>query len=757
MEVYDIRAHDNSGGIVLRVHNGDSHIYVNPDMAFYMEVVSEDEEALEELVSSYGLSDEIELIDRGWDDVDNRQTVSVEYKTLAAKEKLKNVCEGHGIELFNADIPEELLWILENGHIRGNIMRKPLFFDIEVDPTGFAYWDQQEEEDKYQNRIYCIGAMDTNGIKRFFIDKDETMILKKFYAFAMNYTCISGWNSFKFDVPYIEGRTKRLGLKLDWRRIPQIDMMFSYGDYREKTKELGEVIYKSLDRVSTDYLGAGKVDIGGPKGIKKAWEEDWLALEIYCMHDVELLYELFYKIKGIKDLMEIEASKVQLGYLEPNRRYISSFIDNIFTKLALESRMAIPQMDRWQHRDSDAIRTKGAGGFVPKPIIGLHFNTVGIDFEALYPSIFMTHNNGINTVDWDREDEDAILSEELQFHKYPRGLNARFMEYMLKTRRKYRNARDEFDKGTVEYDDLDIKQNTFKLLLVAANGVLQEKKFRYKNQAVYNSITKTGQVYLKLLIEAGNKLGWKLLCGHTDGCYFTTPYETIEEIVEALPSAEKFIYDYVREKAQERWNIPDEYYAIRPRCEHICSHFYCMNRTSYVGKVIWDDGKYLAKPWFEAKGMPGVKYNTLPLLKEILKNVFKKVIFGVNPGEDYVPLVVDYLLSCRDDLFSGRRDDWLTFAQRVDKLEGRLPHNRAANILAEQGLFEPGMIIRFIRRANGSLILPDYEEKFEIDRRTYNYYWQGTVANWMKKLLPEVVGDRSLGFREAAETKTLDW
>jgi DNA polymerase I len=464
-----------------------------------------------------------------------------------------------------------------------------------------------------------------------------------------------------------------------------------------------------------------------------------------------------YKVKGIREMMDIEASKVQLGYLEPNRRYVSSFVDNVFSKIALQRRMAIPQMDRWQHRDPETLLAKGAGGYVPEPEIGLHFNIVSIDYFSLYPTIYMTHNNGINTVDWDREDEEAILSDELQFNNHPKALNAEFMEYLIGTRGEYRKERDKYEKGTDEYNDLDVKQNAFKSILVSANGVLEEKKFRYKNQAIYNSTTKTGQSYLKLLIEACESLGWELIGGDTDGAHFKTPYDTIEEIVEALPMAEEIIQNYVRTEAQARWNIPDELYAILPRCEQISSHFFYIAKKSYVRRIVWEDGKYLSKPRFDAKGMPGVKYNTLPLLKEILKNVFKEVIFNVERGTDYVPLVVDYLLKCRDDLFSGRRDDWLTFAQRVDKLDGRLPHNRAGKILAERGLFVPGMIISFIRRANGSLILPDYEEEVEVDRRTYNYWWQGATASWMKRLLPEVAGDRSLGFREASQTKKLDW
>jgi DNA polymerase elongation subunit (family B) len=488
------------------------------------------------------------------------------------------------------------------------------------------------------------------------------------------------------------------------------------------------------------------------------WDtQDWLGLELYNMNDVQIMYDLYHKLKGVREVMSIEATKVQLGYLKPNKRYVSAFVDNVFTRIAFSHKMAVPQMNRWKRRDDETVVTIGAGGFVPEPKEGLHFNIVSIDYFSLYPSIYITHNIGINTVDWNNEFEDSIKTEELSYRPTPKGLNAEFMEYLLETRREYRLERKKYQKGTPEYDDFNIKQSAFKDILVSANGVLEQKNFRYKSQPIYNSAVKTGQFYLQYLIEAAELLGWELVEADTDGGHFITPYETIEGIVENLKEAEAFIKNYVKEKAMARWNIPEEHYKMLPRCEAISSHFYCISRKSYIRRIVWDDGMFLEEPRFDAKGMPGVKYNTLPLLKEILKNVFKKVVFTVDRDTDYVALAVDYLLRIKDDLFSGRRDDWLTFAQRVDKLEGRLPHNRAAAILASRGLFEPGMIIKFIRRANGDIILPDYEKDFKVDFKTYSYYWAGTVAKWMQDLLPEVVGNKELGFKMAAPTKELVW
>jgi hypothetical protein len=177
-------------------------------------------------------------------------------------------------------------------------------------------------------------------------------------------------------------------------------------------------------------------------------------------------------------------------------------------------------------------------------------------------------------------------------------------------------------------------------------------------------------------------------------------------------------------------------------------------KKSYIMKIVYDDGKWLER--FDAKGMPGVKYNTLPLLKEILQNIFKEVIFKVSVGKDYVDACVDYLLRLKDDLYSGRSDELLIFSQQVNSLGGRLPHDRAAEKLEELGKFEEGMIVRYIKRANNQIILPDIEE-VDIDLKTYNNYWVGTIGSWISKLFPEVAGIKELGFRTTLENQSLGW
>lgn len=767
-EIYDIKAFDNVDGIVFRVKYDFGEQTEPANMKFYIEVLEEHVKILDELITNAGYAHEVEYEERDWIDVDERATISVEYKSLRVKSLIRQLAEANDISIFNGDISEEYLWILEHGHEYGSIMKNPVSFDVESDPTNMnSKWASLDPNVKFGNRIYGIGFKDLNsGNERFFTDKNESLMLQKAYAYALNFTCLFGWSSGSFDIPMLQGRSELLGLKLKWKNLPHIDAMWAYEQFKEKTKEFGEVVYKSLDYVSNLYLGEGKVDIGGYANLKKIWEaEDYLLLEIYCMQDVRLTYDLVNKIEEMKNVMDIEASKIQLGYLNACRAtrdsgevYPTSFVDSVLTMLSHNRQISVPMEKAWQHRDAeDVVLPKGVGGWVPEPDKGLHFNVVSIDYLSLYPTMYITHNVGVNTVDWNKEYDDSIKTEELWFRPEPKALNAEFMEYLLETRKKYRELRDGYEKGTPEYNDYHIKQSAFKDLLVSANGAMEEKHFRYKNQPIYNSITKTGHVYLRYLKEAGELLGWKMIGADTDGGHFTTPYGSIEEIVEALPEVEAFIYDYIRKKAIEKWNVPENLYDITPRCEQISSHVYYIAKKHYVRKIVWEDGKYLSEPRFDAKGLPAVKYNTLPLLKEILKNIFKKGVFSVAPGEDYIPKTVDYLLGVRDDLISGRRDDWLTFGQRVHTLGGRLPHDRAAEELNKRGLFESGMIVRFIRRRNGNVVLPDYDKDVDIDRGTYVYYWTGTVAKWITKLLPEVAGFKELGFKAARPTKKLGW
>ena len=784
MEIFDIKAFDIDKQMMLKIQTevGERHKIIKPDIDYYLEIHDFDVDTLKSYLDDVVWAEGISFLDRGWESVEGGKLISVKYISLEQKDLMVTTF-GDEIDFFNADIKEEFQYLMRKKIVPANFMIKPLWFDIETDPTKMkTRWKNKDKAVKFKNRIYMVGMADLRGGYYPIVDKDEKKLLRTAYAYANKYSCLIGWNSggrkTSFDIPMLQGRSDILGLNLAWDKLPHLDMMYISKDYMKFRKELGEVVTYGLDAMGERFLGKGKNDPVAYSKLIEWFEDDWLSLEAYCMNDVLLMIDMYNKVGGLRDGMNVEVNKRQLAYLSPNDRYVSSFVDNKFTEFAFDEKIAVPMRGKWAHRDTGVQcvmcgtendfdedkcinckasmkLSRGAGGGVPDPIKGLSHNTIFVDFESLYPTIYMTHNIGINTVDWLDQDKNPILTEELRFRRDTRGLNARFMEWLLTSRKEFRNKRDDFEKGTDDYIYYDMRQQALKDILVAANGVLEEKGFRYKNQAIYNSCTKTGQVYLQLLVEAGEKLGLKLKQADTDGIHFTTPYDTPEEIIENLPRIEKFMYEYVKEKAMAKWNLDEKWYSVYPRCEKVCSHFFSIAKKSYIMKIVYDDGKWLER--FDAKGMPGVKYNTLPLLKEILKNIFKKVVFEVPEGKDYVNACVDYLLRLKDDLYSGRIDELLIFSQQVKALGGRLPHDRAAAELEKLGKFEEGMIVRFIRRANGQSILPDEVEEVDIDLKTYENYWVGSVGKWMNKLLPEVAGEKELGFKVAMKSQTLGW
>jgi DNA polymerase elongation subunit (family B) len=250
MQVYDIKAFDSDSKLMLLVNSGNGMKMTSPDMDFFMEAP---------IINFLDLSDVARVIDRGWTDVDNESMISIKYQNLATKEKIKAMYETSTSEyLRNADIPEELQWILYHKHTIANFLEKPLLFDMEVDPTDFAFWDEENTVGKFNNRIYSIASMDLDGNPKFFLEEDEETLIRKFYSYAIRYTAMSGWNSSNFDYPYLVGRTKFLRINnINWESIPQIDMMVAFEDYREKTKEFGDVVYKGLDYVANEYLDSG--------------------------------------------------------------------------------------------------------------------------------------------------------------------------------------------------------------------------------------------------------------------------------------------------------------------------------------------------------------------------------------------------------------------------------------------------------------------------------------------------------------------
>ena len=282
--------------------------------------------------------------------------------------------------------------------------------------------------------------------------------------------------------------------------------------------------------------------------------------------------------------------------------------------------------------------------------------------------------------------------------------------------------------------------DAYKLLLVSANGVFDQENFKYRNQPVYEATTLTGQWYLRAAKKIAEEMGYTVYYGDTDSIFISTPYDgDYKKNVRSIALIEDKLNARLKEIAVKKFNLDPNNYTIDLRFEKMYSKIYFSEKKNYVGKQVWKDYKWLDpmdEKSVDAKGIVMMKYNTVPIVKEAMSEVFKILLSNLEDETELRKKFILYLSKLKADLYSGKRDDLLVISQKVDRLTGyknEPAHVKAAKKLDAMGKFEPGMNVEYIQDITGEVILYGIE-KTKVSRRTYDKYWRGSVGKWVDRI-----------------------
>lgn len=636
--------------------------------------------------------------------------------------------------------------------------------DIEVDPKGMDLKNMD-----YMQPIIAASLVGSDGREFVFVvkvnddltidEEEEKDLINNIYSVCVNYRCILGWNVFDFDMNYIKERCVRLHLDLDWDLFPLFDLIKKYKEFLKRDKKPGEITNNKLDNAAMRMLGEGKLNIDIHKMVKHLRDEPEKVKE-YVMQDSRLVNKL-YQIKGIGSLCRIDVAISQKLHNFPTKTYPTHIFELYIDLKAREIGMKIP--NAWTHYQKK-VKKKGAGGLVLDPIKGLQSNVIALDFKSLYPNIIRTHNIGINNANWTagKEDKFIVNTRGIDFKKNIKSINSIIMDELIETRYKYR---DLLDNPAINEEDkkwYGTMSDAYKLLLVSANGVFDQENFKYRNQQIYEATTLTGQWYLRAAKKIAEDLGYIVYYGDTDSLYLGCLYgDDYKKMVRAIPFLEEQINDKLKEIAVKKFNLDPDNYTIDLRAEKIYSKIYFSEMKNYIGQMVWKEYKWLDpkdEKSVDVKGIVMKKYNTIPIVKEAMGEVFKILLSNLDDELQLKKQFVLYLSKLKADLYSGKRDDLLVISQKVDTLEGyknEPPHIRAAKKLDAIGKFEPGMNVEYIKDATGEMILYGIE-KTAVSKRTYDQVWREKVGKWVLKIAGrDIASARALDFGIARPAQTL--
>jgi DNA polymerase I len=430
-------------------------------------------------------------------------------------------------------------------------------------------------------------------------------------------------------------------------------------------------------------------------------------------------------------------------------------------QIARKNNIMLPK--KWEHYQ-EKVKKKGEGGLVIEPNRGLKMNVWACDFKSLYPNIIRTHNIGINNAVWSKkmmDRKDLKTKEGVAFKRHIKSLNAMIMDELIETRFKYRQLLNDPSLTKDERRWYGTMSDAYKLMLVSANGILDNKYFKFRNQRLYNATTMTGQWYTMAVKKIAERMGYKVHYGDTDSLFLDMPSSDHKKSIAAIPFIEDELNRRLKALAVKTFNLDPNNYYIDIRFEKAYSKIYFSEKKNYIGKMSWKDYKWLDpddEDSTDAKGIVMMKYNTIPIVKEAMKEIFNILLSDIDSEKEINRQITSYLMKLKADLYAGKRDELLVKSQKVDRLDGyksEPAHVRAAKKLELLGQFEPGMNVEYVEDKTGNILLYGIDTG-KIAKRTYDFYWRQHVGKWVEKLVGrEVSSVKALDFGYAKQSKSL--
>src|SRR2546425_7757460 len=328
---------------------------------------------------------------------------------------------------------------------------------------------------------------------------------------------IEGHNLFRFDLPYLVARAKKLKTKLDWAR--------SGGFLRSRPSRL-QIAEKTIDypkftigdrTLEDTFLLAHFYDVGmrslaGFERMDVARHFDLCddeQISALTGKELERAYlensETFRRralcgvreTRALSDLLSpsyfSQAQIFPYNYQDVIVRGNATRINALFLREYFRKRHSIPELPMPQAYE---------GGYTDIFFTGVARNVWHCDVASLYPSIM------------------------LQFDCFPASDRLQIFRHLLTDLRTFRleaKAKMRAEKNPARQHHLQALQNTFKILINSFYGYLGFAQGHFADFDAAARVTQIGRDLLKKMIEWLNAHGARVIEVDTDGIYFVPP------------------------------------------------------------------------------------------------------------------------------------------------------------------------------------------------------------------------------------------
>jgi len=605
-----------------------------------------------------------------------------------------------GVKCKEMDLPVHKRWQHDND-IPIETDLKVVFFDIETDDT---IGNIQIGRD----RILSIAFHDTENNTHYITNEDERTLLIDAIKFIRKYDVIVGWNSGKFDLPYIQERCLKHGIEYDWRQTVHIDLMLRLIKLFASISGLLGLSGFSLNEVSKTFLDKEKVKFEGK--VIDLYQTDPETLQKYNQMDVELLYELNKKINAIP--LMVKECEWTGTYL--NKFYIGEILDNYIIREAKKAGRYLNSKPTWEEAE-ELEKIDISGAYVMKPTPGKYRNVNIFDFKSMYPSIIITYNIGEDSLDEElskkgddefvrfldgRKVEDVPIDEYEAFlieqkrildpkNEYVQTANNAFfhkkeslipglVEELLKQRKVFKDKLDSLVIDSPEYRTARAEQEVVKEMANSIFGITCDRASRFFNKYVSEGITLTGQYLNRICMRFAQTHGANPIYGDTDSIFLELSEEASEEMEKVInEELTKYVKAY---NGLEKSTVYLEH-------EKIFGVLLMLSKKKYTGNLIWMDGKKVSKIF--SRGIELVKKDTIKYTKRHIEDLVNILV----KEEKTLDEIKDWVEDRQKDILEGELDPkdlsiTVRIARSPSTYKTKLLHVRIADDRIQRGLMQ---------------------------------------------------------------------
>jgi|GEM_PF-6415662 len=556
--------------------------------------------------------------------------------------------EGLDVEPLEADLSPLRRFLIDNDV---DVMAdcNVCFLDFETD-------DRRNISEKEKSRILSVAWEGSDGGEGFLLLEDDTdaaerALLAEFVRELKAYDMLAAWNGDGFDFPMLIARSRAAGLRVNWRQWLWADPL---PVFRKRFIRQQVTSYK-LDDVGQKVLGIKKVDWRDefrerfpkvPLKVWHLWQHDCELLERYNRRDVEILRKLEEKTR----FLEVERLQNKVAGIFSGDFTVSNKIDTMILRRGKRAGHHF-RTRHWVMKGDD----KFVGAFVFEPSIGVHSNVGVFDFKSLYPSIIRSFNISPETFVRERDREmfdpasictcpvvetDSGKRGGATYRIDEVGLVSQMFVDTTDRRNEYTRRKDARIEECGTKDDPEVKlcENlayAFKSLGLSFYGEMGHSTGRYYDVEMAESITLSGQHFIKRTEEFAAELGYRVLAGDTDSIFIQLirDDEHVEDRAAEMLRRGAELMEHCQSKYSSllsEFNCRPEWNAVQLEFEDVYDRIVFVAKKRYAGRMLVHKGK--RTDHVEVKGLELMRSDCTSVTRDLQRRVLDAVLVeGADP------------------------------------------------------------------------------------------------------------------------------